>query len=109
MTDRQIQAIRNNLPKWSNGKPPILTDEQKQLDKELNCREMINSILCYDGPYNIINNLYLKKYINELGLNSVQKLCDEQIKDFEKAIVKHNVYTDSEGCSYNAIIWADEQ
>ena len=109
MTDRQIKQAREQLPKrtqvtWANW-----TDEEKQIDRELSCREMINSILCYDGKEEILKDWYLKKYIDELGLETVQRLCDEQVADFENAIVKRNVFTDSEGINYNSVIWADEQ
>lgn len=109
MTDKELKKVREQLPKrtrmpWSNW-----TDEEKRIDRELSCREMINSILCYDGKENIIKDWYLQKYVDELGIETVQRLCDEQITDFEKAIVKKHVHTDSEGISYNSIIWADEQ
>ena len=56
-----------------------------------------------------MNNPYMKKYIKSLGTILVSQLVDEQIQDFSKAIVLQNVHTDSEGCSYNCIIWHDEQ
>lgn len=109
MTDKQIKQVRAQLPRrtqipWSNW-----TDEEKRIDREMSCREMINSILCYDGKEEILKDWYLKKYIDELGLETVQRLCDEQIADFENAIVKRNVFTDSEGINYHSIIWVDEQ
>lgn len=36
------------------------------------------------------------------------ELFNEQKADFDKAIVFHNVYKDSEGCTYNSIKWEDE-
>lgn len=109
MTDKQIKAAKATLPQWVNGKAPILTPEQNQLRRELQCRDMINSILCYKGKENLMNNEYIDDYINDLGYDIVKCLCDEQIADFEKAIVKENVHTDSEGISYNSIIWADDK
>jgi hypothetical protein len=108
MTDKQIEQAKKTLPKWEAGKKTIYTPEQEQLKNELWCREMINSILCYDGPRNIMSNRYLYDYIKKLGIDTVQRLCDEQIEDFNKAVVRRNVCTDSEGVSYNSIIWADE-
>ena len=107
MTDKQIEKAKELLPKWISGQKTIYTPEQAQLRDELWCREMINSILCYNGETNIMKNTYLYKYIKELGAETVQRLCNEQIADFRKAIVKRNVCTDSEGVSYNSIIWAD--
>ena len=108
MTRKEMEQAKMALPKWNNGKPPVFTPEQKQLDRELWCRDMINSIMCYHGIANIINNYYLKSYIKELGRDTVECLCAEQIADFKKATVKRNIGPDSEGCYYNAIIWADE-
>ena len=109
MTGKQIDQARRQLPNRIKIAWASWTDEQKRIDRELSCRSMINSILCYDGKENIINNWYLQQYTDELGLDTVERLCNEQIADFEKATVKRNVYTDSDGISYNSIIWADEQ
>lgn len=109
MTGKEIEKLKDSLPKWENGKPPVLTEEQKRLDRELWCIEMINSILIYHGSRDIMNNEYLDKYIEELGVETVAKLVKEQIKDFKKATVLKNVCTDCEGLPYNSIIWADEQ
>lgn len=108
MTDKQIKAAKATLPQWKNGKAPTLTLEQERLSRELQCRDMINSILCYKGKENLVNNEYLADYINNLGYDIVRRLCDEQIADFENATVKYNVHT-SEGVSYNSIIWADDK
>lgn len=109
MTGKQLEKLKASLPKWGNGRPPVLTPEQEQLDKKLWCIEMINSILIYDGKNNIMENQYLQKYINELGLKVVESLVNEQIKDVEKAKVLKNVSIDYDGVSYNSIIWEDEQ
>ena len=108
MTDKEMKKLKDTLPKWENGKPPVLTKEQKLLDRKLWCVEMINSILTYNGKENIMSNEYLKSYIEELGIETIEELVSEQIKDFEKAIVLENVHIDCEGLSYNSIIWADE-
>ena len=109
MTDKQIKEMEKTLPRWENGVPPVLTHQQEILQESLSCRDMINSILCYHGTNNIMNNPYLKKYIESLGTILVSLLVEEQIQDFSKATVLQNVLTDSEGCSYNRIIWHDEQ
>lgn len=108
MTRREIESAKASLPSRTQIPFSEWTDEQKQLDRELSCREMINSILCYDGEDGLLNNEYLEKYIPELGLSIVQRLCDEQLVDFKKATVVKNVFTDNEGVSYNSIKWADE-
>ena len=109
MTEKEIKAMEKTLPKWKNGKPPVLTIEQEMISESLSCRSMINSVLCYHGTKDIMKNPYLNKYFETLGTITVAKLVNEQIQDFSKAKVLKNVYTDSEGCSYNSIVWADEQ
>ena len=108
MTDKQIKEAKKLLPQWVPGKKTIYTPEQERLKEEIWCREMINSILLYNGKSNLNQNYYLRKYIKSLGAETVQRLCDEQIADFEQAFVCKNVFTDSEGLSYSSIIWADE-
>lgn len=52
---------------------------------------------------------YAEDYVKSLGKKTVIRLYNEQVSDFSEAVVKHGVYTDGEGCSYNACIWKDEQ
>lgn len=83
-----------------------LTAEQKQLHRELDCREMINSCLCYGS--NFLESRYSEPYIQDLGRERVIEIYNEQKIDFDKAIVLHNVYEDGEGVTYNSIKWEDE-
>lgn len=106
MTDNQIRKIRKEIPRFENGIPCKLTKEQEQLHRELDCREMINSCLCYDTDF--LNSQYKDRYIKDLGEQRVKELYNEQKKDFDRAIVLHNVYEDGEGVSYNSIQWEDE-
>jgi len=126
MTEKQIEAAKDALHKkyygnecryFENLKQPW-TKEDEILEEELSCRSMINSMLIYgdsteEGSYNY--NKYLKPYTEKgtwhdglITKNRLDELIAEQKKDFEKAIVQRNVYTDSEGCSYNSCHWADE-
>ena len=107
MTDKQIQAARETLPSVYVQK----TEEERKLERELFCREMINSILIYNGVKALDEEMdrYLLRYVKELSKERVLELIKEQVADFEKAIVKRNVYTDWEGCTYNTCLWADEQ
>lgn len=106
MTDKEIEKIRNEIPQFENGIPCKLTKKQEQLHRELDCRDMINSCLCYGT--NFLESHYSKPYIQELGKERVIELYNEQKIDFDKAIVFHNVYEDGEGVTYNSIKWADE-
>ena len=33
MTDREIERAEQTLPRWENGKPPVLTEEQKRVEE----------------------------------------------------------------------------
>ena len=67
MTDRQIKEMEKTLPQWKNGVPPVLTPQQEILQESLSCRDMINSILCYDGTNNIMNlKLFVHSILMEL-------------------------------------------
>lgn len=110
MTDKQIQQAQRTIPPYSER-----NEEQQRLYDELSCREMINCCLVYGESYNFYTpetgkfGIYAHRHVKTLGADTVIKLYNEQCKDFAKAIVKKNVGTDSEGVSYNSVIWADEQ
>jgi len=129
MTNKQIQAQKNALPRhqgcWLD-----MTDDQKQTHRELECREMINSILVYNvrpgetehwssdankmisiEDY-LYNNQYLQCYINgkeyyHIGGERVRELIREQIADYGKCEVGYAGTL--EGVSYNYCKWEDEQ
>ena len=106
MTRKQIEQARMDLP------PLMYWDEyseaQKQLSNELSCREMINSCLCYETSF--VGSPYENDFIEMLGKQTVDRLYAEQCGDFfTKALVKKGVYTDSEGLSYNSVMWDDEK
>lgn len=83
-----------------------MTKEEIKLFYELACRRMINSCLIYWTDY--LNSRYKDSDIKELWIRRVKQLHKEQLEDFKKAEVKHCVYEDAEGCTYNSIKWADE-
>ena len=111
MTQKEIDAVRATLP----GIMMPCTPEQRRLGDELDCRDMINSCLIYGQGYDFYDTRtgnfgrYAVRYIKYLGVETVERLWNEQCADFAKAIVNKSVYTDSEGCTYNSCIWADEQ
>lgn len=106
MTRKEIEKLKKEIPRFINGIPCKLTQEQQLLHRELECREMINSCLCYGSSF--LKSRYSESYVKELGKERVLELYNEQKVDFDKAIVLHNVYEDSEGVSYNSIKWEDE-
>lgn len=106
MTEKEIKKLRKENPRFNNGLSCELTKEQKQLHRELDCREMINSCLCYNTDF--LNSRYKDDYIKDLGKQRVIELYNEQKEDFDKAIVIRSAYQDDEGNSYNSIQWEDE-
>ena len=116
MTRKEMEAVQSSLPRrmdWANW-----TEEQKKLDAELSCREMINSCLCYSGIESFWHvdpwrwgeyKSYAARHVAALGMERVKEIVKEQEEDFARAVVLRNVHTDSEGCTYNSIRWADEQ
>jgi len=125
MTQKQIEKAKDELNfKYygdevripANEKQPW-TKKDKVLMEELSCRDMINSMLIYgsntdEGSWAF--NKYLASYYEGnvwhkalLTKERVLELVAEQNADFAKATVHHNVYEDSEGCTYNSCDWGD--
>lgn len=125
MNDKQLDQAKKQLREemnalgfgWINGnyiKPP---KEYELRRKALSCIDMINSILCYNcqgftdaeavmqyeekSYYN-----YLADYVKELGRDKVVALIQGQIDSI--AGVRNGVHIDSEGLSYNSIVWKEE-
>ena len=113
MTDRQMDLIRKQLPARSQVPWKDWTEEQKQLEKELSCIDMINSILAYDWFGEDAESVmaheekayknYLAEYVELFGRNKVVELIQEQINSI--STIQRNVHTDSEGVTYNSIVW----
>jgi len=115
MTRLQMEAAKKTLPRLTEWK--TWTEEQRRLSKELDCRSMINSCLCYGGIADFWRECewrfgqdksYAAPHIRELGLARVKELVAEQERDFAAAKLYRDVFTDSEGVTYNSIVWADE-
>ena len=120
MTDKQLDQARANIRAkgygWIDGKYHKPPKKYKLLEEELSCISMINSILAYSchgmtdaeavmqyeerSYYN-----YLADYVEMFGRDKVVALIQEQIDSIDH--IEHCVYTDSEGCTYNSIIWKE--
>lgn len=125
MTDRELEAAKKQLREdmnshgygWINGKYIKPPQEYYLRDRELWCIEMINSILAYSGAgmtdaeavmqmeERAYHN-YLSDYVELFGRDKVVALIQGQIDSIDR--VRHCVYTDNEGVTYNSIIWKDE-
>ena len=84
----------------------------------MSCISMINSIICYgtnlgiDTAQDILEREknarynYLDRYITEFGENVVLGLIENQLNDVKG--IRRNVFTDSEGLSYSALVFVDD-
>lgn len=112
------QSLKDNGDKeWENivgyksRLPKELVDKFNKADRELWCIEMIHSILIYSSERNpdvIIEDKYLKKYIDELGRDKVMELLNQEIEEFNNATITKDTYTDSEGVTYNSVTFKDD-
>lgn len=109
------ERIRTEGFGWQGSEYVVPPASYYKEQAELSCIDMINSLLCYDcagwrdaesvmkheerSYYN-----YLADYVKKLGRERVVELIKEQINSI--ASVNHSVFTDSEGGTYNELVWA---
>lgn len=101
----KCRSIDNLIMPWSK--------EDEILMEELNCRDMIQSMLIYgssveEGSYDF--NRYLASYYDKslrkdalLSKSRVLELIKEEKEEISSAVIHRNVYTDCEGCTYNSV------
>ena len=90
-------------------------DDDKLANEELFLIDMLHSIFAYAPDTHhmtvddIMQNRYIKQYIETLGVDRVREIASEELNDFKShARVRKDVFQDSEGLSYNSIEWDDE-
>lgn len=81
------------------------------MDKIRNCYEMAESLITYgyaslDKPEDVLNSDYMSEYVKELGADTVVKIARAVADSI--ASIERDVYTDSEGCSYNSVKYKDD-
>jgi len=125
MNDKQLEQAKKQLQEemsalgygWIDGKYIKPPKEYELRNEEISCIEMINSILAYScSGYTEAEKVmrheesayhnYLADYVTLLGRNKVVTLIQGQIDSISG--VKCGVHTDSEGVSYNSIVWKEE-
>lgn len=92
--------------------PDDVKSELDRADDEISCISMIHSILTYGSNRDIdtlIKDKYLKDYVDELGEEKVRELLAGEIEEYENATINRNVYTDSEGVTYNSVTFRDDE
>ena len=79
----------------------------KAINSELSLKGMLISCFAYGGISK--DSYHFEKYIlpyqKQMSLKTFEDVYNEMEKSFEKTEIQHGVYTDSEGCSYNEIIY----
>lgn len=93
---------------------------------ELECIRMIHSILTYLDPEdwnlsndkivglvmedysNYGNRYYLRESAKTLGWDRVEELVAQEVAEYKNAKINRNVYTDSEGVTYNSVTFYDD-
>lgn len=101
--------------KWRPGMKLEIKDEKLINERnELNCIEIINSLLCYKyidfkNAEDVIqgeeksNFNYLGDYVKKIGRKRVIELIQEQIYSIKH--IETGVFTDGEFVKYNSIVW----
>ena len=110
LSEKEIDEIRRSLPNSFKD----MTDEQKQIWKELSLRGMVMSCLVYDEDIhtstvmNAVSKYYKQPYVNEyydtLGKDVTEEIIKQQTEYFNKGKVIKDVGTDSDGLSYNSFV-----
>jgi len=88
-------------------------DNYRRETEELNCIDMIHSILTYSDPStwtvdDIMENRYIKKYIDILGKIRVATLIQKEIAEYMDVEITKDTYIDSEGVAYNSVRFKDD-
>lgn len=103
VTDLKLLA-RANGSIWEDGEHMFKNEQHKTLYNLASCADMIESHLAYND-YSFMESRYSKKFIDELGYETVEALWNIMKEYFDRnCIVKRGVYTDCEGLTYNSII-----
>ena len=101
----------DNMVGWVKRLPEDIVKELEQEEAELRCISMLHSILTYSNNRDIdilLQDRYLQKYIDELGIDKVKELATQEINEFNNAEIINDVYTDTEGVTYNSVKFKDE-
>jgi hypothetical protein len=121
MNGQQLEAEKKALREagcgWVDGVFHKGTEQQQKREKELDCIDMINSIIAYGGfgfdANRILQNEkqsyhdYLLPYCQELGEAKVLELIEGQLQSIVN--VKHAVFEDGEGCTYNELVFKENE
>ena len=81
---------------------------------KIELRSMIDSVWCYHNYKDIdsyMNNKYILDYQNHgLSIEEIKEIVINQVNYLnENCEIEYNVYEDSEGCTYNSIVYKEKE
>ena len=111
MNDNELKKLQDEVLDIPRGK------ERTKKQMYVSCIEMVNSILAYNNYVKrnmsakdvLVEDLhsyhsYLKDYVKEFGNDKVVSIIQEQMSSIKDVVFAGY---DSEGVSYNSIIWKE--
>lgn len=115
MSEKELKDLKKTIPCYV-GCLKNMSEEQKRLEKEIQLREMVNSVYCYG--YNVdldycLNNSYITDFLEEdkyytFSLEELKKIVNSQLDYLDNHCrIERDVYTDCDGFTYNSIIELD--
>ena len=74
------------------------------MDRIESCYEMVSSLYAYHWfhrPKDVLTSHYIEDYVDELGEEIVVQIAEQVVESVD--YIEHDVFTDSEDCSYNSV------
>ena len=100
----QLEQRERELLKISFANERKLTAEETLELDEIRCISMIHSCLVYGSDFFNGYTNYAENYAKTLGKEKVKEIYAKEVEFFnEHATVTKDVFTDTDGCSYNSV------
>lgn len=100
----QLEQRERELLKISFTNERKLTAEEELELEEIRCISMIHSCLVYGTDFFNGYKHYAENYAKTLGKEKVKEIYAKEVEFFDKhATVTKDVFTDTDGCSYNSV------
>lgn len=101
--ERLEQRERELLKISFTNERKLTTEETLELE-EIRCISMIHACLIYGTDFFNGYKNYAKEHAKTLGEEKVNEIYAKEVEFFnEHATITKDVFTDSEGCSYNSV------
>lgn len=101
---KQLEQRERELLKICFTNKRKLTAEETLELEEIRCISMIHACLTYGTDFFNGYKHYAEDYAETLGEEKVKEIYAKEVEFFNNhATVTNDVFTDSEGCSYNSV------